>query len=124
MKPDQPESNARQTLALFWQFTKAHKLLFWYATIGSALSSIVSDIIPPLIIAEAFDKLQTLYTHHQIITFASMRMYFLLYTVVTIAGIVMWQSQAYVAWKYCILTAKSIMNHIFNHLQHMDSRFH
>lgn len=124
MKPDQPESNARQTLALFWQFTKVHKLLFWYATIGSALSSIVSDIIPPLIIAEAFDKLQTLYTHHQIITFASMRTYFLLYTIVTITGIVMWQSQAYVAWKYCILTAKSIMNHIFDHLQHMDSRFH
>ena len=124
MKPDQPEATARQTLALFWRFTKVHKLLFWYGTIGSVVSAIVDNIIPPLIIAEAFDKLQALYAHHQVITFGTMEVYFVLYIVVSLLAILLWRTQAYVAWRYCILTAKSIMDYIFDHLQHMDSKFH
>ena len=124
MKSDQPESTTRRTLAIYWQFTKVHTFLFWYATIGSVVSAIVGDIIPPLIIAEAFNKLQTLYARHQAITFAAMEGYFVLYGIVSIFSIILWRTQAYTAWKYAILTQKSIMDHIFDHLQHMDSRFH
>lgn len=124
MKSPQPESTTRQTLAIFWQFTKVHTFLFWYATIGSVVAAIVADIVPPFIIAEAFNKLQHLYSSHQAITFASMRGYFIVYVAFNLLGIALWRTQAYCAWRYAILTEKSIMDHIFNHLQRMDSKFH
>ncbi len=124
MKSVKSESTTLETLAIYWRFTKVHGFLFWYATIGSIVSAIVGDIIPPLVIAEAFNKLQSLYAHHQAITFASMKGYFIVYSLVSIGSIILWRTQAYAAWKYAILTQKSIMDHIFDHLQHMDSRFH
>ncbi len=124
MKSHKPTPTIKQTLDIFWQFTKVHPGLFWYATVGSVVATIVADILPPLVIAGAFNKLQFMYSHHLAITFASMRGYFWTYVAVSIGSIVLWRTQAYAAWKYTILTEKSIMDHIFNHLQHMDNRFH
>lgn len=33
MKTSKPTSTIKQTLQLFWRFTREHTLLFWYATI-------------------------------------------------------------------------------------------
>lgn len=124
MKTHQPISTPRQTLAIFWRFTRQHKLAFWLATIGSVLATIVSDILPPLVIAGAFNKLQHLYSTHQSINFDVMKGYLFAYILVSVASLVCWRTQAYIAWKYDIQTSKAIMNHIFNHLQNMDNSFH
>ncbi len=124
MKTHKPESTPRQTLAIFWRFTRQHKLAFWIASIGSVLATIVSDILPPLVIAGAFNKLQYLYSNDLPINFESMKGYLIAYTLVCVGSLVLWRIQAYVAWRYDIMTTKSIMNHIFNHLQNMDSTFH
>lgn len=116
--------SVKDTLALFWRFTARYKVLFWYATIGSIVSALVSDILPPLVIASAFNKLQSLYAHHLPITFAALEPYFIGYVAVNLAAMVLWRTQAYAAWKYSIMVEKDMMDHIFNHLQHMDSTFH
>jgi ATP-binding cassette subfamily B protein len=124
MKSIEHKSTIKQTVAIFWRFTRVHKAFFWYATIGSVLATIVADILPPLVIAGAFNKLQNLYSHHQPISFADMSGYFYAYVAVSLASIAMWRTQAWAAWRYTILTEKAIMDHIFNHLQNMDSTFH
>lgn len=53
-------STTKKTLSLYWRFTRERKPYFWLGTIGAGLGIIVQDIIPPVIIAAAFDKLQAI----------------------------------------------------------------
>lgn len=117
-------STNKQTLAIFWHFTKQHPILFWYATVGSIASIILGTILPPLVIAGAFNKLQTLFSNGEPITFAALQPYFWTYVGLQIASIIAWRTQAYASWKYMILVGQKLMNHIFNHLQFMDNKFH
>ena len=51
-------NTTKQTLRIFWRFTRQYKGYFWIGTLGAVLGVIVQDILPPLIIAKAFDLLQ------------------------------------------------------------------
>ncbi|HVA10674.1 MAG TPA: ABC transporter ATP-binding protein [Candidatus Dormibacteraeota bacterium] len=124
MKSMQSSSSVRQTLRIFWSFTKPYPWLFWYGTIGSVIGALVTVIFPQLIIAEAFNKLQKLYVNHQAITFHTLEPYFIGYTVVAIASNVMWQTQAMSVWRYEILAEQKIMEYLFRHLEYMDNKFH
>jgi ATP-binding cassette subfamily B protein len=124
MKSPTPKSNNLQTLRLYWQFTRPNKKLFLAATIGSVISVIVADILPPLVIAGAFNKLQKLYAHREAITWGIMQPYLIAYVSVCIGAMVLWRTQAYLAWRYMIQSEQRIMDHVFNHLQYMDSKFH
>ncbi len=124
MKSHKSNSTNKQTIRLFWQFTSSHPYLFWYATIGSVLATIASSILPPLIIAKAFNRLQQLYSSNQPVTFHIMEPYLVAYVAVSLVAVLMWRTQAWSAWRYMILTEQKIMEHIFNHLQYMDNKFH
>ncbi len=113
-----------KTLSLFWHFTRQHPVYFWSATIGSVLATIAADILPPLIIAAAFNKLQYLYSNKQDITFEVMMPYFAMYCAAALAAVVLWRTQAKLAWTYMIYAQQLIMQRIFEHLQLMDNRFH
>jgi ATP-binding cassette subfamily B protein len=117
-------SATNQTLKLFWHFTKPHPFLFWYATIGAMIGVIDNDVLPQLIVAEAFNHLQQLYVHHQAITLHVLEPYFIAYSITAIASIAIWQTQALSAWRYMILAEQKIMEYIFQHIQHMDNEFH
>jgi ATP-binding cassette subfamily B protein len=124
MKSNESSALVKQTLRIFWRFTKPYPLLFWYGTIGSMLGAIVTTIVPQLIIAEAFNKLQKLYVNHQAITFHTLEPYFIGYCVAAVASNVMWQTQAMSVWRYEILAEQKIMEYLFKHLEHMDNKFH
>src|SRR5947209_3663742 len=102
MQVTKPKTVTKDTLAIFWRFTKQHKLLFWYATLGSTAATIIADILPPLVIAGAFNRLQQLYSHHQTITFKPLAGYFYAYIAVSAGSLVLWRTQAYSAWRYMI----------------------
>jgi ATP-binding cassette subfamily B protein len=124
MKTAKPNSIIGQTLRIFWHFTKPYPLLFWYATIGSMLGVIANDIVPQLIIAKAFNRLQKLYIAHQSITFHILEPYFIAYSIVAVIAMTIWQTQARSAWRYIILAEQKIMEHIFQHIEYMDNKFH
>lgn len=113
------------TLKIFWRFTKAYPLLFWHATIGSMVATIINDVLPPFIIATTLNKLQYMYAHHEPINFHALMPYFIAYCATAVIGSpVLWQTQARSAWSYLIKTEQRLMEHIFNHVQYMDTKFH
>ncbi len=125
MKFKQSASPNLKTLAIFWRFTRAYPLLFWHATIGSMTATIINDVLPPFIIAKALNKLQYLYAQHQPIDFHVMMPYFVAYGAAAILGSpILWQTQARSAWLYLIKTEQQLMEHIFNRIQYMDTKFH
>lgn len=117
-------STNKQTIAIFSRFTREHPFLFWYATIGSVTAVVVADLLPPFIIAKTFNHLQELYSQHKDIGFSDMSTYFWLYCATSVGSLVLWRTQAYTAWSYMTLTEQKIMEHVFNHLQYMDNKFH
>ena len=124
MKSTRTNSTNIKTIKLFWHFTSAHPWLFWYATITAVLAVIANNIIPPLIVAKAFNRLQELYSSNQAITFDIMKPYLIGFSGSLVASFVLWRTQAYCAWRYFILTEQAIMEHVFNHVQLMDDKFH
>ncbi len=125
MKHHKTTSPNLKTLAIFWHFTRAYPFLFWYATIGSMVATIVNDVLPPFIIATALNKLQYLYSHHQPINFHELMPYFIAYSAAAIIGSpILWQTQARSAWLYLIKTEQKLMEHVFDHVQYMDTKFH
>lgn len=125
MKSSKPRSPNMKTLAIFWRFTRAYPLLFWHATIGSVVATIINDVLPPFIIAMALNKLQYLYSHHQPVNFHALMPYFIAYGTAAILGSpVLWQTQARSAWLYNIKTNQKLVEHIFDHVQYMDAKFH
>jgi ATP-binding cassette subfamily B protein len=124
MKTQSNTSTNKKTLQIYWRFTREHRFFFWYATIAAIIAVIVADILPPLIISKAFDHLQTLFAGHQEITFDDLKVYFWLYIATSIGSLVLWRTQSLSAWTYMIRAEQKIMEHIFNHLQHLDNKFH
>jgi ATP-binding cassette, subfamily B, bacterial len=124
MKTAPSTSTIRQTLQIFWRFTKPYPFLFWYATLGSVFSVLATDIVPQLIIAEAFNHLQKLYVNHQTITFHILMPYFIAFSVTAVLANILWQTQAMSSWRYMILAEQKIMEYIFRHLEYMDNKFH
>jgi len=124
MKPTESDPTIKQTLGIFWRFTKPYPFLFWYGTIGSMLGVLSTDIIPQLVIALAFNRLQQLYATHQAITFHSVAPYFIGYSASAVASIAIWQTQAMSVWRYQIQAMQKIMEHMFRHIEYMDNKFH
>lgn len=124
MKHPKQAATAKRTLAIYWRFTKANKKLFSIAMIGSVLGVMANAIIPQFIVAKAFNHLQQLYSAHLPITFSVFLPYFIGYCISALIGMTIWQIEARSAWRYMILTETKIIEHVFNHIQHMDDKFH
>lgn len=121
MKPNQ---TITPTLKLFWQFTKPYPFLFWYGTIGSICGVLSDSVFPQFIIAKAFNRLQQLYAAHAAITFGSIAPYFIAYSIMALLALIIWQTQAMSVWRYEILAIRKLTEHIFRHLEYMDTKFH
>ncbi|HTE57681.1 MAG TPA: ABC transporter ATP-binding protein [Verrucomicrobiae bacterium] len=117
-------STTKKTLRLFWQFTRPYPFLFWYGTIGVVFAVLLADVLPPLIIATAFNRMQELSAAGQPLTFATLQPYILLYIVSSMAGLFFWRTQTICTWKYSILSERRTAEYLFDHLQHMGSKFH
>lgn len=120
----EPNPSILPTLKIFWRFTKPYPFLFWYGTVGSMLGVLSDSVVPQFIIAETFNRLQSLYANHQAITFQSIAPYFIAYCISAVAALVIWQTQAMAVWQYEIHAIKKLTEHIFRHLEYMDNKFH
>lgn len=118
------QSTTRKSLGLFWQHTKVYKLWFWIATIGSALGVIFQDIIPPLIVARLFGKLQIAYSSHETLSFSGFMPYLLTYAGFLLLAVAVWRAQGYFVWKFETYVRRDIALRIYNHLQAQSQRFH
>ncbi len=124
MKPDSHTPTVIPTLKIFWRFTKPYPFLFWYGTVGSMLATLADNVIPQFVIAEAFNRLQHLYSTGQSISIHSILPYFVVYSVSAVATMIIWQTQAMSVWRYEIKAMKKITEHIFRHIEYMDNKFH
>lgn len=117
-------SNVKLTLKLFWQFDKPYRLYFWIGTIGAAIAVIADSILPPLLVAGAFDKLQAVSQAGGELRLAEFLPYLYGYGSLVAFSVILWRLQAYFVWKYEIPVIRNIAITIFDHLQHMGAQFH
>jgi ATP-binding cassette, subfamily B, bacterial len=117
-------NTTRQTLSIFWRFTRPYKSLFWGGTIGAALGVIAQDVIPPFIISRAFVKLQLAAATHQPLQLEQLLPYVVGVTVSLLAGVLFWRLQGYAVWLYEIRTIRDLFVAVFNHIAHQGQKFH
>lgn len=118
------QSNVKQTLRIFWQFTRPNKSYFWVGTIGAVIGVIAADIIPPLIVSKAFDQLQSNANSGVPLYFDDFTKYIYAYLATVFVAVIVWRTQVWFVWKYEIDAVRNIAITIFDHLQHMGSKFH
>ena len=117
-------STTRQTLRIFWQYTMRYKAFFWIGTIGSALGVIAQGIVPPLVVAKTFSKLQSAYLTHTALHFSMFAPYFWAFTGTMLLGALLWRVQSYCVWEFEIRVRRDIAIDVYDHLQSQSQRFH
>ena len=117
-------STTRQTIRLYWQHTKAHKLLFLAGTIGAVLAVIIQDIVPPFIVAKVFNVLQNTYSSGGHLEFSDLSGYIVAFVAFMLAGVALWRVQVICVWLFEIKVLRDIANRVFDFLQHQGYRFH
>lgn len=113
-----------KTLKIFWQYTMRYKALFWFGTIGSALGVIAQGIVPPLVVARTFAKLQQAYTAHTVLHLSMFMPYFWAFTAAMLLGALLWRVQSYCIWEFEIRIRRDMAIDVYDHLQLQSQRFH
>jgi ATP-binding cassette subfamily B protein len=124
MKKIKVNSVTRDTIDIYWGYTRRYKLYFWISAIGAATATIAQAMIPPYVIARMFSKLQFAYQHHEPLVFSSFMPYFLAFAGSMIAGLVIWRVQSYFVWLLEIQIDRDIANDVYDHLQSQSQEFH
>ena len=117
-------STIRQTISEYWQHTKAHRLLFFAGIIGAVLAVIVQDIVPPFILAKAFNVLQSTYSHGGQLHFSNFSKYIVAFIAFMLLGYVIWRVQVICVWIFETKVMRDIANRVFDFLQHQGYNFH
>lgn len=118
------KSTTKQTLSIFWRYTKKYPFDFTVGSLGAVFAVIAQNIIPPLIVANIFKQLQYAFAHNQPIEFSMFVSSFLLFALFMLAGMVFWRIQSYYVWLLEIKVRRDSSNEIYNHLQAQSQRFH
>jgi ATP-binding cassette subfamily B protein len=124
MKSIKPNSTTRETLRIHWRYTRRYLPQFIAGTVGAILAVITQNMIPPLIVARVFSKLQTAYTHHQALHFSMFLPYLAWFTIAMLTGVMFWRLQSYFVWQFEIKVRRDIVNDIYDHVQSQSQRFH
>ncbi|HXE09914.1 MAG TPA: ABC transporter ATP-binding protein [Verrucomicrobiae bacterium] len=117
-------STIRKTLRIDWHYTKRYLFDFLAGAIGAALGVIFQNMIPPLIVARVFAKLQSAYVHHEALHFSAFLPYLLWFSAAMIIGAFFWRIQSYYVWQFEIKVWRDMANDIYDHLQSQSQRFH
>lgn len=118
------KSTTRTIISQFWHFTKPDKWLFTYSLIGSSLGVLLQEILPPVIVAQTFNKIEVAAGSGQAISFKSLLIPIAIYIILSILGLFFWRTQDYTSWNFELNAIKRIFPAIQNHLQNLDSDFH
>lgn len=117
-------STTQKTLRIYWRYTLNYKVDFLIGAIGAALATIVQNMIPPIIIANIFRKLQLAYSHHEAINLNMFMPSFIAFALLMLAGVFLWRIQSYCVWQFEIKVRRDLSNDLYNHLQSQSQRFH
>src|SRR3989344_9708965 len=96
-------STTRQTIRLYWQHTKAHKLLFFAGTIGAVLAVIIPDIVQPFIVAKVFNVLQDTYSSGGHLAFSDLSGYIVAFVAFMLAGVALWRGWGFFVWGFLFI---------------------
>jgi ATP-binding cassette subfamily B protein len=124
MKSIKATSTTRKTLQIDWRYTRRYLFEFMAGTIGAVLAVITQNMIPPLIVARVFSKLQTAYTHHEKLHFAMFLPYFIWFSISMLIGVIFWRLQSYFVWQLEIKVRRDMVNDMYDHVQSQSQRFH
>ncbi len=124
MKSENHTPTVIPTLKIFWRFTKPYPFLFWYGTIGSMIATIADHVLPQLIIALAFNRLQELYAANQTITVHSILPYFIAFSITAAADHGPLADPSHVGMALRDQGHEENYGTYFQHLEYMDSKFH
>jgi len=124
MKSIKPNSTTRETMRIHWRYTRRYLPEFIAGIVGAVLAVITQNMIPPLIVARVFSKLQTAYTHHQALHFSMFLPYLVWFTIAMLTGVMFWRLQSYFVWQFEIKVRRDLANDIYNHVQSQSQRFH
>ncbi len=118
------KATSRQTLAIFWRFTQPYKRFFWLSTISAGIAVVIQDVIPPFIIAKAFDLLQHQLSQSGTLDLDAFWPYILAFIGFMVGAIFIWRIQVWFAWKFEVNSIRDLAVHIFDHLQRLGVTFH
>lgn len=124
MKIIKTNSTTRETLRIDWRYTRRYLPEFSAGVLGAILAVITQNMIPPLIVARVFSKLQTAYTHHEALRFTMFLPYFAWFSAAMLTGVFFWRLQSYFVWQFEIKVKRDMANDIYDHIQSQSQRFH
>lgn len=124
MKKFNSKSTTFKTILIYWQYTRKYLGLFLVGSIGAVLAVIAQGMIPPLIIANMFSKLQFAFQNQQALEFSAFLPYLYQFTAAMVAGIILWRVQGYAVWILEIRVRRDLANDIYDHLQSQSQSFH
>ena len=87
--------DSKKTLSIYWRYTMKYKWLFFFGVFGAIAATIIQGIIPPLIIARLFSKLQLAYQHNHELSFSSFVPYIIAFGITMLAGFILWRLQEF-----------------------------
>jgi len=117
-------STTYKTLRIYRQYTRRYPVDFWVGAIGAVLAVITQNMIPPLIVARLFSKLQIDYAKHQALHFAMFTPYVVWFAVAMVVGAFFWRLQSYFVWQLEIKVRRDLANEVYDHLQAQSQSFH
>ncbi len=124
MKSIKTNSTTYKTLLINWRYTRRYLPDFLIGSFGAVLGVIFQNMVPPLIVARVFSKLQSAYAAHQTLEFSSFLPYFIWFSVSMLLGAIIWRIQSYFIWQLETKVQRDIMNDIYDHVQSQSQRFH
>lgn len=116
--------DSKKTLAIYWRYTMRYKWLFYLGAIGSIAATVIQGMVPPIIIAKLFEKLQFAFQNQQEISMSEFLPYFAWFAACMMAGLVLWRLQSFAVWLFEIKVGRDLANDIYDHLQSQSMRFH
>ncbi len=117
-------STAKQTVQLFWRHASQHP---WYLVgllVGVPLAVILQQFIPPLLIADALQRLSThAYAPDQLLdTFGWQLVIYAL--LILFSGMVVWRVVIILIWKLEAMVTRSIDRQVYDYLLQHSAHFH
>lgn len=113
-----------KTLAFYWHTMWRYPRYVVGLLVSIPLTALVSNIIPPLILANVLSRLAA-HDYQEGHVWASFGPSLVLYGVLVLfSGVVMWRIVDYMVWRLEGAVLRDIANKIFEHLMHQSSDFH
>lgn len=110
----------KRIIALFWRFTRQHKVQCTLALLFPVLAVVINAIIAPYVLSQFLDKLQnshiTLANSWQLIAFYA--------ALVFIGEVILWRLALYFAWTFQVNGARQVYLEVFSKLSRESLSFH